>query len=49
MILLSPDGTDIATADGTAYRFASGPEYPADDPAGTAIATILRHPTRPRA
>ena len=30
--IFTPDGADIATARGSAYHFATGPEYPADDP-----------------
>lgn len=39
--VFGPDGTDIATTDGMTYRLASGPEYPAADPA--AAATAIRH------
>ena len=39
--ILAPDGTDIATTDGTTYRLASGQEYPAADPA--AAAALIRH------
>lgn len=47
--IFGPDGTDIATTDRTTYHFASGPEYPVSDPAGAAIATLIRQPVRPRA
>jgi len=30
--IFTPHGTDIATAHGSAYHFATGPAYPADDP-----------------
>jgi hypothetical protein len=47
--IFAPGGTYIATTDGTTYRLASGPEYPVDDPAGAAIATLTRHPIHRRA
>jgi len=34
--IFAPDGTDIATTDGSTYNLVSGERYPADDPAATA-------------
>ena len=39
--IFAPDGTCVATTDGTAYRLASGRQCPAADPA--AAATFMRH------
>jgi hypothetical protein len=36
--VFSPDGTIIATTDGTAYLLDSGSRYPASDPAAAALA-----------
>jgi len=35
--IFTPDGTDIATADGSTYHFASGSAHPAGDPARAAL------------
>jgi hypothetical protein len=39
--IFSPEGTDIATTDGTSFSLASGPQYPAASP--IAAATNIRH------
>jgi len=39
--VFTPDGTCVATTDGTTYRLASGRQCPAADPA--AAATFIRH------
>lgn len=41
--IFGPDGTDIATTDGTTYRLASGPVYPASDVAAAAATVAQRH------
>jgi len=39
--VFAPDGTCVATTDGTTFHLASGRQCPADDPA--AAATFIRH------
>ncbi len=39
--IFGPDGTDIATTDGTTFSLASGPEYPTAEPA--AAVNAIRH------
>ncbi len=39
--VFTPDGTCVATTDGTTFHLASGRQCPADDPA--AAATFVRH------
>jgi len=41
--IFTPDGTDTATTDGTAYRLATGPEYLTADPAAAAAAIRRGH------
>ncbi len=39
--IFCPDGTGIASTDGTTYRLDIGQEYPASDPA--AAASVIQH------
>jgi hypothetical protein len=41
--IFTPDGTDIATARGSTYHFASGHAHPADDPARAALRLKARN------
>jgi hypothetical protein len=43
--IFGADWTDTATTDGTIYRLASGPEYPAADP--PAAAAAIQHDHQP--
>jgi hypothetical protein len=47
--MFAPGGADVAATDGSTYRFGSGGEYPANDPAGAARATISPKLVQPRA
>jgi hypothetical protein len=41
--IFTPDGTAVATTDGTTYHLAAGQQCPADDPAGAAALISSQH------
>jgi hypothetical protein len=47
--IAGPDCNDVATTNGITFSLASGPRYPADDPAAAATAIRHRQPTASQA